>query len=126
MRCARWVRSTRSSMTPVGIDPSGRPALVLGAGGASRAAVWALASLGARPVLVLNRTPARAHEVVTDLAPHFAGAEFSWGPLQRAALPAKTPWGVIVNATSLGHHGAAPHVHPSCYSPQSVALELAY
>jgi shikimate dehydrogenase len=113
-------------MTLVGIDPSGRPALVLGAGGASRAAVWALASLGARPVLVLNRTPARAHEVVTDLAPHFEGADFSWGPLQRAALPAKSPWGVVVNATSLGHHGAAPHVHPSCYSRESVAVELAY
>ena len=31
-----------------------------------------------------------------------------------------------INATSLGHHGAAPSVHPSWYSPDSVAIELAY
>ena len=33
---------------------------------------------------------------------------------------------MVVNATSLGHHGQAPDVHPSCYSPLSVAIELAY
>ena len=32
----------------------------------------------------------------------------------------------MVNATSLGHHGAAPEVHPSWYSRDSVAIELAY
>ena len=26
----------------------------------------------------------------------------------------------------MGHHGQAPDVHPSCYSPESVAIELAY
>jgi shikimate dehydrogenase len=33
---------------------------------------------------------------------------------------------VVINATSLGHHGSAPVVHPSWYSRHSVALELAY
>src|SRR2546423_6458960 len=37
-----------------------RTALVLGAGGSARAAVWALLHAGARDVLVWNRTPARA------------------------------------------------------------------
>jgi shikimate 5-dehydrogenase len=32
----------------------------------------------------------------------------------------------VINATSLGHQGSAPTVHPSCYSRGSVAIELAY
>src|SRR5215204_999527 len=44
----------------------GRKALVLGAGGSARAAVWALAGRGA-PVSVWNRTPERADELVRDL-----------------------------------------------------------
>ena len=43
--------------------PSGRAALVLGAGGSARAAAWALAGQGAR-VEVWNRTAARAAELV--------------------------------------------------------------
>jgi shikimate dehydrogenase len=41
-------------------------ALVLGAGGAARAAAWALADAGAR-VTVWNRTPERAKELASDL-----------------------------------------------------------
>ena len=33
---------------------------------------------------------------------------------------------MVINATSLGHHGGAPEVDASCYSPDSVAIELAY
>jgi shikimate dehydrogenase len=116
---ARW-------MTQSGIDPSAQPVLVLGAGGAARAAVWALADLGANSILVLNRTPERADELVKSLKPHIARAELRSGALAMAAQPQPMPWGVVINATSLGHHGAAPEVHPSCYSPQSVAIELAY
>jgi shikimate dehydrogenase len=116
---ARW-------MTQSGIDPAGAAALVLGAGGAARAAVWALADLGANSILVLNRTPERADELVKSLKPHTERAELRSGALAMAAQQQPMPWGVVINATSLGHHGAAPEVHPSCYSPQSVAIELAY
>jgi shikimate dehydrogenase len=118
---ARW-------MTQSGIDPSGQAALVLGAGGAARAAVWALADLGASSILVLNRTRTRADDLVASLQPHLSGAQLQSGDLKSAATAhsEKGPWGVVINATSLGHHGAAPQVHPSCYSPQSVAVDLAY
>ena len=118
---ARW-------MTQSGIDPSGQPALVLGAGGAARAAVWALADLGASSILVLNRTRTRADGLVASLQPHLAGVELHSGDLKSAAEAhsEKPAWGVVINATSPGHHGAAPQVHPSCYSPQSVAVDLAY
>jgi shikimate dehydrogenase len=116
---ARWLRQAS-------IDPAGRPCLVLGAGGAARSAVWALADAGASSVLVLNRTPQRAHDLVTTLKPRLPHVELVWGALGRAAQPMAQPWAVVVNATSLGHHGQAPDVHPSCYSPDSVAIELAY
>lgn len=116
---ARW-------LTSAGIDVDGRPALVLGAGGAARATVVALARLGVRSVCVLNRTPERAEALVTALAPRIGTRELSWGPIERAAEPTHAPWGIVVNATSLGHHGSAPAVHASCYSPKSVAIELVY
>ncbi|MBV9135338.1 MAG: shikimate dehydrogenase [Chloroflexi bacterium] len=116
---ARWMQLS-------GIDPSGQPAVVLGAGGAARSAIWALADLGATSVTVLNRTVERAEHVVTSLRNRLRSVDLMWGALEEAAEPARRPWCLVVNATSLGHHGAAPTVHPSWYSPDSVAIELAY
>jgi shikimate dehydrogenase len=69
------------------IDPAGRSALVLGAGGAARAAAWALAGAGA-DVSVWNRTAARAAALAADLGVH------------HAAAPAAAD--IVVNATSVG------------------------
>lgn len=68
--------------------PGGRRALVLGAGGAGRAAAWALREAGAE-VSVWNRTPERGR----DLA-----AEFGIAYVERAAGAPD----VVVNATSVG------------------------
>ena len=62
-------------------------ALVLGAGGAARAAAWALADAGAR-VTVWNRTPERATELATDLG------------VEAAERPAGAE--LLVNATTVG------------------------
>jgi shikimate dehydrogenase len=66
-------------------DPS---ALVLGAGGSARAAVWALREAGAREVSVWNRTPERAIEVAEEFGVRSVGAP------GRADL--------LVNCTSVG------------------------
>jgi shikimate dehydrogenase len=116
---ARWMRLS-------GIDPHGRPAVVLGAGGAARSAVWALADLGATSVVVLNRTVERAEALVTSLRTRLRSTDLTWGTLDEAGEPVNRPWRVVINATSLGHHGASPMVDPSWYSPDSVAIELAY
>ena len=71
-------------------DLSGRSALVLGAGGAGRAAAWALREAGAE-VAVWNRAPERAERLTTEL-----GVEHAREP--RSA-------DVLVNATSVGLHG---------------------
>jgi shikimate dehydrogenase len=47
--------------------PAGRTALVLGAGGSARAAVWALLCAGAAEVRVWNRHPERARQLCQEL-----------------------------------------------------------
>jgi shikimate dehydrogenase len=47
-------------------SPQGLSALVLGAGGSARAAVWALRGAGAEPVSVWNRTPPRAQALAAE------------------------------------------------------------
>jgi shikimate dehydrogenase len=47
-----------------GIDPAGRKAVVFGAGGAARAAVYALVRAGAAKVTIFNRTPDHARKVM--------------------------------------------------------------
>lgn len=68
--------------------PAGRSALVLGAGGAARAAVWALLDAGARDVAVWNRTPARAERLCAELG----------GRAVRSAEPAE----LLVNCSAAG------------------------
>ena len=77
---ARWMRLSQ-------IDPAGGPAVVIGAGGAARSTVWALADLGATGVVVLNRTVERAQALVTSLQPHLKSIDLMWGNITEAAEP---------------------------------------
>jgi shikimate dehydrogenase len=85
--------------------PAGMRALVLGAGGAGRAVVYALLSAGAARVEVWNRHPERAEALVADLA----GAAGKTA-LQSAVAPSTASIDLLVNATSLGmcHAHASP------------------
>ena len=71
--------------------------LVLGAGGAARAAVFGLVAKGA-DVSILNRTPQTAQKLARE-----AKAK----SIRREAV-AKSSFDVIVNATSVGMHGVKP------------------
>jgi shikimate dehydrogenase len=77
-----------AAMERAGHSPRGLSALVLGAGGSARAAVWALREGGAREVSVWNRTPARARELADAL-----GARV-------VRLPEKAD--ILINCTSVG------------------------
>jgi len=78
-----------ASLREAGVDVTGRPAVLLGAGGAARAARVALEEMGAGEVCQLNRTEGRAGAQSLD---YWAGAA------RDAAL--------VVNATSAGMKGA--------------------
>jgi shikimate dehydrogenase len=108
----------------------GRRALVLGAGGSARAAVWALAEEGA-PVSVWNRTPERADQLVRDLAR--AGA----GTAAEGRLTAVTAdqirangYELIVNCTAIGMRDEDPFeqlpLDPGRFGSQVVLVDLVY
>jgi shikimate dehydrogenase len=101
-------------LAAIGELPDGE-AVVLGAGGAARAAVAALLGTG-RPVLV----SARRTEAAERLTREVGGAVEAW-PLRRA--PA-----LIVNATPLGQAGAADDTPFDCdlLSADMVVCDLAY
>ena len=81
------------ALRAAGVDPAGRVALVLGAGGSARAAAYALREAGA-DVAVLNRTVSRAQVVAADL-----GVRVARGPDEPAEL--------LVNCTSAGLDGVS-------------------
>ena len=94
-------------------DPRGRAALVLGAGGAGRAAAWALREAGA-DVSVWNRTPERARRLAEDLGV--------------AEVEAPVHADIVVNATSvgLGPGDLIEDLPLAWIDPPETAVELVY
>ena len=106
-----------ASLGDEGFEPGGRTCAVLGAGGAARAVVHALASAGAAEVVVVNRTPARGEEAAA-----LAGAA---GRLGTAGdVPSVD---LVVNATPLGLAGGDPAmlpVDPALLRPGQLLVDL--
>jgi shikimate dehydrogenase len=84
-----WAENTDAPaiVAEIPISLRGRAALVLGAGGSARAAIWALRNAGAR-VSVWNRTAERARKLAREFE------------VEALARPAQTD--VLVNCTSVG------------------------
>jgi shikimate dehydrogenase len=106
--------------------PRGMSALVMGAGGSARAAVWALAEHGAE-VTVWNRTHERAVALAAELGA--AAAPGEGDPLSPGSFD------LIVNATTVGMGGsegeAAPGlkalpIEADALSTRHVVVDLAY
>jgi shikimate dehydrogenase len=79
----------------------GRRAIVVGAGGASRAILCGLQRVGTKEVLVANRTKARARKLIAEIAAHAPPTQI----VGLEALGAASTFedvALVVNATSLG------------------------
>ena len=94
----------------LGTEAAGKRALVLGAGGAGRAVVWALREAGA-DVAVWNRTPRRAEELADDLGVR--------------AVADGEPSDILVNATSVGLRGEDP-TEQLPLAPADLVVDLVY
>ncbi|MEO8666967.1 MAG: shikimate dehydrogenase [Bauldia sp.] len=103
------------------VDGSGRPASVLGAGGAARATVWALLSRGFEPIHVVNRTIDRAEVLATRFGKSVRPA--SWSDLPRLLRETK----LLVNTTSLGMVGQPELVVDLAPLPEdAIVTDLVY
>lgn len=89
-----------AAVASTGTSVTGRPAVVVGAGGAARAVVWALLYAGADSVFVANRTPERARELAGNLSEFGTIVPGSLdGPALVTALASAA---IAVNATTVG------------------------
>ena len=101
--------------------PSARPAVLLGAGGASRAVIVALLDAGVPEIRVANRTAERAQKLRADFGA--AVLPVAWD--ERAA--ALDGAGLVVNGTQLGMTGQPPlEIALDALGADAVVYDLVY
>ncbi|MBN1287094.1 MAG: shikimate dehydrogenase [Anaerolineae bacterium] len=114
-----------------GVDVKGKMCLVLGAGGAARAVVYALTAAGGR-VAVFNRTHTRALDLVSDLTGLFPGGVLTahaMAQLGDFVRDGERAPGLIVNTTSVGmwpDAGTSPWPDGLKIPPETVVYDLVY
>jgi shikimate dehydrogenase len=123
-------------LAALGRSPRGMRALVLGAGGSARAAVWALRGAGAAEVSVWNRTPARALELAralgaravdhpepAELLVNCTSVGLSTTDVRAAVVPSASGHpGLNQLELTFDQVGRYPHVVDLAYSPGGTAL----
>ena len=118
-----------AALQEAGFEPSGRCALVLGAGGGARAVAHALVRAGCS-VMIHNRGEERAARLASDLQDLHAEAGVSWlpGDLASANLDLAV-FDLLVNATSVGMWpdvDASPWPETLALPPHWMVFDLVY
>ncbi len=110
-------------------EPSGKSALIFGAGGAARAIVHALKSAGVASMTIANRTLTRAQELADDFSDGSLAIDsmaLSDASLKQISLASD----VLVNTSSIGMDGGpAPDASPVTHdmiSPNAVVYDAVY
>jgi len=89
-----------------GFDPAGKSIVVIGAGGAARGLINALAMGGAATIAIANRTLRRAEGLAAEFQPLYPAVAVTPLPLEGAALGRTLQSAsLVVNTTSLGMEG---------------------
>lgn len=103
-----------------GFDPAAGAAVILGAGGAARAAAAAFVEAGAPEVIFVNRTPARAETTAQALGTPVRATRGNDGEVLGRA-------NVLINATPAGLAGsAAPEADLSALPSTAVVMDMIY
>lgn len=108
----------------LGVSLAGARILLAGAGGAARGVVLPLMQAGADTVVIANRTPSRAHELVATLTPHLPAS----GQLHACAFEDSGAWrfDIVINATSASLGGAGLPLEPGMLSGLTLAYDMMY
>ncbi len=116
------------ALVVAGYEPNGRIAVMLGAGGAARAVAYGLLRAGASGLVIANRTLERAETLLGEL---LAGVEGE--PYLRALAPDDPDLAaelrsaaLLVNATSVGLHGADLPIEAAQLMPHLLVVDLIY
>ena len=111
-------------------SPSGADATLIGAGGAARAAAFALADSGVRTLTIANRTPERADALASEIAAARGISARGIG-LDSPQFPAACAnAALIVNSSSVGMQGgpapSASPVPPGAIGRGCVVYDMVY
>lgn len=102
--CSGFISSLRSDL---GFEPAQSRILLLGAGGAARAALVGLCQAGAREIVIANRHVEKGCQLVDEFAAIFGGTQFAAIPQDAAAFSVELQkFDILVNTTSVGMGGS--------------------
>ncbi len=116
------------AMEQAGISPKGRDCLILGAGGAAKAAAWVLGQEGAASVTILNRSAARAERLAEEMNGFFGQRRMSAMALSDYTKLSGHSY-LAVQTTSVGMYprgDEAPIEDPAFYEKLSDAVDVIY
>lgn len=102
-----------------GFEPRERRVLLLGAGGAARAAAFALVDAGVRELLIANRSNERASALAQALGACAAACAFDH-------ITERGAFDLVINATAAGHGGGAFTVPAPQVQAHTFAYDLSY
>ncbi|MDR0478993.1 MAG: shikimate dehydrogenase [Burkholderiaceae bacterium] len=119
----------RDIMVNLSMPLAGADVLILGAGGAARGVILPIAQVGARRMLIANRTADKAWQLATEFAPHVATADNCCaiaGAGFDAVELAGAPFSIVINATSASLSGAAPAIPDRALAGARLAYDMVY
>ena len=102
-------------------EAKGKRILLIGAGGAGRAAAHALGELSPSGLAIVNRTAERAAELSREV-----GESRGIVAIGAALNDFNGAFDLVVNAVSCGHEGIAPEISPSVFREAELAYDLSY
>jgi shikimate dehydrogenase len=90
----------------LGIDPATESTLIIGAGGACRAALTALAGCGVKKIVIANRTRQKAEMLAEEIQRHFPATVFLVSSMLESELSVFLQGvDLLVNSTTVGLSG---------------------
>ncbi len=112
------------------MDPGNAAVVMLGAGGAARAAAWALLDAGAAQLTIANRSAQRARSLAAHLASCTGTRVGGYGLDDPRLAPAVAGARLLVNTTSVGMAGGpAPELSPvpaGCLHARLCVFDIVY
>lgn len=100
----------RSLRVDLGVDPMGKRAVILGAGGAARGGAFALAAAGVSHITIVNRTVSRGELLATELAESFPKTQvFVAASDDKRVGNELSASDLLVNTTSVGMKNVGTH-----------------
>jgi shikimate dehydrogenase len=107
----------------LGFEPHGADLIVVGAGGAARAAVHALCSAGAGRIVIINRTVAKAGELAEKYRKLFPGSRLD---VCQVLPTSRAEYDLLLNTTSIGMDGISLSADPTSLDTDAVVYDMIY